>query len=685
LAAADPHNAEAQRDLSLSYENLGDVNIQSGNAPAALQYYEKHLKITQQVADADPHAAFVQRDLLVSYSKLGDVHLKLGSVPVAHENYEKSMKIAAQLAKADLRNAEAQADFGYCCGRLGVVEKSSDRFRAAAKWFELAVAIFTNLDQEGKSAGQSLNQHWFKDGKWQLQLCNAATRVIDDLQFALAQPKDMVPELLAIRGRALARRGAHADAAATAEKLRAIGPTAGNNLYMAAGVYSLCSAAVASAKLPAVVPADEKQLQERYAARGVELLKQSEAAGYFQDADNRVALQYDHNLDPIRGRDDFKKLLAARMNKGSKGECDKAIADCNEAIRLEPKVASGYFYRGLAWETEGEDGKAIADLDTAISIDPRFPEAHYNRGLARQAMAGEGEAAAYAQMNPGSDAAKIIKALDEPTEMDFIDTPLKYVVDSLKVRHGIKIQLDTKALADAGVTPDTTIVCVIKGISLRSALRLMLAERDMAYTVNHESLVVTSDALQRAEYDRAIADFGDAIRLDPKDADAYLYRGRTWEQMDEHEKAIADFGEAISLNPQLLAAYYNRGLTQLAVGNETEAFADFRKAGVDPVKDLGTATAKIIKALDEPTEVDFVDTPLKDVVDSIKSRHGIAIQLDMKALLDAGMTPDTTITKRLKGMSLRSALRLMLADKNLKYVISNEVPQITSTAKKGGA
>jgi hypothetical protein len=43
-----------------------------------------------------------------------------------------------------------------------------------------------------------------------------------------------------------------------------------------------------------------------------------------------------------------------------------------------------------------------------------------------------------------------------------------------------------------------------------------------------------------------------------------------------------------------------------------------------------------------------------------------------------GITPETTITKNLKGIPLRSALRLMLRDLGLSYVIRNDVLVITS-------
>ncbi|HEX5446021.1 MAG TPA: hypothetical protein VFW87_19500, partial [Pirellulales bacterium] len=87
---------------------------------------------------------------------------------------------------------------------------------------------------------------------------------------------------------------------------------------------------------------------------------------------------------------------------------------------------------------------------------------------------------------------------------------------------------------------------------------------------------------------------------------------------------------------------------------------------------------KILAALDEPTVMDFEETPLKDAVDFLKEKHQIEIQLDMRALEDGGMGSDTPVTRQLKGITLRSALRLLLGEYELTYVIRNEVLLITS-------
>ncbi len=97
--------------------------------------------------------------------------------------------------------------------------------------------------------------------------------------------------------------------------------------------------------------------------------------------------------------------------------------------------------------------------------------------------------------------------------------------------------------------------------------------------------------------------------------------------------------------------------------------------------DESLAERKIRAALKSPTQFEFVETPLKDVVDYLQDLHHIAIQLDSAALKEAGVDESTPVTKNLKGISLRSALKLMLDELQLKYVIHNEILLITSPTK----
>ena len=96
-----------------------------------------------------------------------------------------------------------------------------------------------------------------------------------------------------------------------------------------------------------------------------------------------------------------------------------------------------------------------------------------------------------------------------------------------------------------------------------------------------------------------------------------------------------------------------------------------------PIGGRSSAEWKILRALASPTQIDFIETPLQDVIDFFKDYHGIEIQIDTKALNDCGIDATTPVTKNLKGVSLRSALKLMLRELNLTYVIQDGVLLIT--------
>ena len=51
-----------------------------------------------------------------------------------------------------------------------------------------------------------------------------------------------------------------------------------------------------------------------------------------------------------------------------KGEHDKAIADCTEAIRLDPKYAKAYYNRGWAYGRQGDKTKAEEDFARAREL-----------------------------------------------------------------------------------------------------------------------------------------------------------------------------------------------------------------------------------------------------------------------------------------------------------------------------
>jgi tetratricopeptide (TPR) repeat protein len=89
----------------------------------------------------------------------------------------------------------------------------------------------------------------------------------------------------------------------------------------------------------------------------------------------------------------------------------------------------------------------------------------------------------------------------------------------------------------------------------------------------------------RGNLDRAIADFGDAIRADPTDqAGAYRFRSHALRQRGDIDGAIADADRSIRLYPDYNAAYVARGLAYEAKGDAARALADYRVALAMPPK-----------------------------------------------------------------------------------------------------
>ncbi|MDR1898454.1 MAG: tetratricopeptide repeat protein [Treponema sp.] len=85
-------------------------------------------------------------------------------------------------------------------------------------------------------------------------------------------------------------------------------------------------------------------------------------------------------------------------------------------------------------------------------------------------------------------------------------------------------------------------------------------------------------AAEQAAYDRAVADFSRAIRLDPNDAKAYNSRGVAYDSKGEYDRAIADYNQAIRLDPNNASAYNNRGNAYYAKGEYDRAIDDYGRA-----------------------------------------------------------------------------------------------------------
>jgi lipoprotein NlpI len=118
-----------------------------------------------------------------------------------------------------------------------------------------------------------------------------------------------------------------------------------------------------------------------------------------------------------------------------------------------------------------------------------------------------------------------------------------------------------------------------------------LMPRDLSKT--YYSRGITYDA--KGDNDRAIADFDQVIRLDPKDVDAYFNRGKAYHGKGDDDLAIADYNQAIRLEPKADRVFFARGLAYFAKGDNHNAIADYTKfLQLDPKSAEGYLTRGVV-------------------------------------------------------------------------------------------
>ena len=132
---------------------------------------------------------------------------------------------------------------------------------------------------------------------------------------------------------------------------------------------------------------------------------------------------------------------------------------------------------------------------------------------------------------------------------------------------GVLVGLSTHTVVNCGDEDDPDICSAVIGFSpFRGSL--------IAFAYEGRGRI----ALRHGDHRRAIADFNEAIHLNPNRASLYRERALAYRQNGEVELAIADFDEAIALDPKFAAPYHERGLVLAAKGDLDRAILSYSTA-----------------------------------------------------------------------------------------------------------
>jgi|RhiMethySRZTD1v2_1073278.scaffolds.fasta_scaffold33586_4 tetratricopeptide (TPR) repeat protein len=275
----------------------------------------------------------------------------------------------------------------------------------------------------------------------------------------------------------------------------------------------------------------------RYYARGdldsalADYTKRVELEPKNPEAYDRRGLLYQAKALREIGAD--QPTLAATMAAAK--HLERALADHDRAIELDPKYAPAYINRADVYRKSGDRDRALADYGKAIELAPNYAFAYGHRGFFLQEVGD---------------------------------------VDRALADYNTAIRLNPHYAAAYGARADI--------LFRKGDLDRALADHSKVIAIepNDAAAYRKRGVIHRLKGDlgRMLADFDKAVVFDPKYSDGYYYRGFVHLAQGDLARAIADYDRAIELRPIYFNAFFERGVANLYSGSAPKALADLRQA-----------------------------------------------------------------------------------------------------------
>ncbi len=266
--------------------------------------------------------------------------------------------------------------------------------------------------------------------------------------------------------------------------------------------------------------------------------------------------------------------IAKGMELVGKEENEQAIAEFDEAIRLDPSRPAAFagraFARALLPDRAGGRGpsmkkqqskQAIAlresrrqhskdDSDTALRLDPNLPLGHSARGL----MLTMGSTPDFAAALDECD-----KAIGFGSGNALVSLAKAHVLfrRAFQDNHG----------SDDARSADLRVASKVAGRAIHLDTRLVAA-----YYLRGNARRMTENE------DGALDDYAEAQRLDPGKPTGSFLSGLIWQSKGDNASALRHFNAALKIAPDMAPAYYKRAEVYEAMGDKARAEADRREA-----------------------------------------------------------------------------------------------------------
>jgi tetratricopeptide (TPR) repeat protein len=308
------------------------------------------------------------------------------------------------------------------------------------------------------------------------------------------------------------------------------------------------------------------------------LYQRARAYGAVEDYAKAVAdLEAARKTKPMAEADNLLALVKAALHHQKaltfavKEDFDNAIMEINEAIRLQPNEVGYLWNRGVFYAEKGDYDRAKADIEAVLRAKPNYPGA-----------------------------AEMLARINEEESEEVVEESGDGLPASGRVQAGQQVGPRTgRGVGVAGSPRGGVGVAGSRRGGERRASALKFYNRGLnAYSARDYDRAVASfteairinsrDAsyydsrasayARKRDYDRAVSDYAEAIRLSPRRADFYVNRGDAYLDRGTHNRAVTDYSEAIRLDPKNADYYCNRGDAYMEMKDYRRAADDFESA-----------------------------------------------------------------------------------------------------------
>ena len=227
--------------------------------------------------------------------------------------------------------------------------------------------------------------------------------------------------------------------------------------------------------------------------------------------------------------------VAMGLSHDRPDDLDRAIADADEALRLDPDQVLALCQRALAYSAKFDDDNALADADEAVRRKPNDAQVFFTRGRIRASL---------------DEDEKALADLSQAIQLD----PNHARAFALRGVCHFELYDDAAALADCNRA-------------------VALAPRDYWVYV-YRAKVYREDR----GYAKELADLDRTLELNPRDLYSYFQRAICHARRHDVRRAFADCSSALAINPESSLAIAIRSLCHLERGRKKKAQVDMERA-----------------------------------------------------------------------------------------------------------